>query len=94
MHRGIVAHPVKIDASNTDQLTGMSFVFLCMEGGPEKRVIIEKLEALGTAFIDVGMGLYSKRGSIGGILRTVLSVPDQRGLARSRIFLCLRRCPK
>ncbi|MGO6939476.1 ThiF family adenylyltransferase [Rhizobium johnstonii] len=85
MHRGIVPHPEKLTSENADKLQGMSFVFLCMESGPEKRAIIEKLEALGIPFVDVGMGLYSKRHSIGGILRTVLSLPDRRSEARSRI---------
>ncbi len=85
MHRGIVPHPEKLTSDNVDQLQGMSFVFLCMESGPEKRAIIEKLEALGIPFVDVGMGLYSKRNSIGGILRSVLSLPDRRSEARSRI---------
>jgi hypothetical protein len=85
MHRGIITHPVNVDASNVDNLAGMSFVFLCMEGGPEKRAIIERLEQSGTPFVDVGMGLFCKRASIGGILRAVLSLPDQREQARSRI---------
>ncbi|MBY3320630.1 ThiF family adenylyltransferase [Rhizobium laguerreae] len=85
MHRGIVPHPEKLTAENADQLTGVSFVFLCMESGPEKRVIVQQLESLEIPFVDVGMGLYSKRNSIGGILRSVLSLPDQRDEARSRI---------
>lgn len=85
MHRGIVCHPVRVDATNAGELSGMSFVFLCMESGPEKRAIIERLEQSGIPFTDVGMGLFNKRGSIGGLLRTVLSLPDQREQARERI---------
>lgn len=85
MHRGIVPHPFHIDAANLDQLKDMSFVFLCMEGGVAKRAIVDKLEALGTPFVDVGMGLYTKRNSIGGMLRSVVSLPDAREHARARI---------
>lgn len=85
MHRGIVPHAVRVTAENAHELMGMSFVFLCMESGPEKRTIIERLEAYDIPFVDVGMGLYSKRGSVGGILRSVLSLPDDREEARSRI---------
>jgi hypothetical protein len=56
-----------------------------MEGGTAKRAIVEKLEAQATPFIDVGMGLYAKRNKIGGMLRTVLSLPDARDTARGRI---------
>jgi ThiF family len=85
MHRGIVPHPVRLDASNADVLNGMSFVFLCMEGGPSKRAIVERLEALGIPFIDVGIGLYTKRNTIGGMLRVVASLPGVRERVRSRI---------
>jgi hypothetical protein len=85
MHRGIVAHPIHLEASSVAELQGMSFVFLCMEGGTAKRAIVEKLEAQATPFIDVGMGLYAKRNKIGGMLRTVLSLPDARDTARGRI---------
>jgi molybdopterin/thiamine biosynthesis adenylyltransferase len=85
MHRGIVPHPFHIDASNVDELNGMSFVFLCMEGGVAKRAVVDKLEALGTPFVDVGMGLSIKRNTIRGMLRTIISLPDEREHARARI---------
>lgn len=85
MHRGIVAHPIQVDATNVDQLRDMSFVFLCMDSGAVKRAIVDKLEEFGIAFADVGMGLYAKRDTVGGMLRTVLSLPDGRANARARI---------
>jgi hypothetical protein len=85
MHCGIVPHPFHIDATNVDELIGMSFVFLCMEGGDAKRAVVDKLEALGTPFVDVGMGLSVKRNTIRGMLRAVISLPDDRERARARI---------
>lgn len=85
MHRGIVPHPDYIDASNVDKLHGMSFVFLCMEGGPAKRALVDKLETLSIPFVDVGLGLYAKRDSIGGMLRSVVSLPNARDAVRGRI---------
>ncbi|MEJ8850174.1 ThiF family adenylyltransferase [Variovorax rhizosphaerae] len=85
MRKGIITHPVKVDGSNIGLLTGMTFVFLAMDGGSAKRAIIEQLEAWETPFVDVGMGLYVKRKKIGGLLRVVLSLPDAREEARARI---------
>lgn len=85
MHRGIETHPVRVDASNVGLLEGMSFVFLSMDSGDEKRAVVNQLEIWGTPFIDVGMGLYVKRNKISGILRSVISLPDARDEARSRI---------
>lgn len=78
MHRKIVPHPVAIDADNLHLLEGLSFVFVCIDGGAAKRRIFEKLEALGVSFVDVGMGLELVDGSLGGILRVTASTPDKR----------------
>ncbi len=56
MHRGIKAHPVKIGDNNVAELTDFNFVFLCMDSGPAKKLIVETLQANGIAFVDVGMG--------------------------------------
>ncbi|RKH97265.1 ThiF family adenylyltransferase [Corallococcus sp. AB030] len=78
MHRGIAAHAVRLDASNVHFLTGISFAFICMDSGGAKRTIIEKLETLGVAFVDVGLGLELVNGSLGGILRVTASTPQKR----------------
>lgn len=78
MHRGIVAHPVKLDHTNVELLNGTTFAFLCMDAGEDKRVVVQKLEALGVPFIDVGMGLELVDGSLGGILRVTTSTPEKR----------------
>lgn len=78
MHRRIVPHAVAIGADNLHLLEGLSFVFICIDGGAAKRQIIQKLEALGVSFIDVGMGLELVDGSLGGILRVTASTPDKR----------------
>lgn len=79
MRSGIVAHPVAIDATNVHLLDGVTFAFLCLDDGDAKRVIIEKLEAIGASFVDVGMGLELDEGSLGGILRVTASTPQKRG---------------
>jgi len=78
MHREIVPHAVAIGTDNLHLLEGVSFVFICIDGGAAKREIIQKLEALGVSFIDVGMGLELVDGSLGGILRVTASTPDKR----------------
>lgn len=78
MHRGIVAHPVKLEQTNVELLNGTTFAFLCMDAGEDKRVVVQKLEALGVPFIDVGMGLELVDGSLGGILRVTASTPHKR----------------
>ncbi len=68
MRRGIHAHPYDIDAVTVSELDDMDFVFLAAEGGPTKQLIIERLQAAGVPFVDVGMGVRPHDGRLHGIL--------------------------
>jgi len=85
MNRRITAHEEDLGASNLDVLHNMTFVFLCMDRGPEKKIIVEKLEEYAIPFIDVGIGLYRHGDSLGGQLRVTTSLPGQRESARFSI---------
>jgi len=85
MHRKIVAHGALLNVDNLHLLEGVTFAFLCMDGGPAKQLVVEKLESLGAAFVDVGMGLELVEGSLGGILRVTASTPEKRDHVRKRV---------
>lgn len=78
MHRNIVANGCYIDVSTIDQLQGMDFVFLCLDRGESKRLIVEKLEELGIPFIDVGMGVQLVGEALLGVLRITTSTAKKR----------------
>ena len=79
MRTGIVPHPVFVTASNVQVLSQYDFVFVCVDNGLARKVILESLEQTDVSFIDVGMGLYFENGSIGGIVRVTASTIDTRG---------------
>lgn len=87
MHRHIVAHDFYVDLANVDQLRGMDFVFLCLDRGVTRKLIVEKLEAFGIPFIDVGIGVQQVDESLIGVLRVTSSTLKQRDhvMAKSRI---------
>jgi hypothetical protein len=89
MHRGIRPHPYHIDESNVTEMDTMNFVFLSIDDGPAKKVVIDHLEARQVPFIDVGMGLYEVDGRLAGVVRTTLSTEpaNAREAARKRISL-------
>jgi uncharacterized protein DUF6791/ThiF family protein len=89
LHRGIVPHPYLVDAGNVADLDDMTFVFLAMDDGAAKQVIIRHLEARQTPFIDVGIGVYEVAGCLAGLIRTTLSTEPAawRDAARARISL-------
>lgn len=78
MRRGIIAHELSLKDDNLHLLDGVTFAFICVDGGSAKRLIVKKLEGLGAGFVDVGMGLQLVDGSLGGILRTTASTPVKR----------------
>jgi hypothetical protein len=85
MHRGIICHEVALTGQNLHLLDGVTFAFLSMDAGKEKRLIVEKLETSGVPFIDVGMGLELTEDSLGGILRVTASTPEKRSTFRSHV---------
>ncbi len=85
VHRGIIAHPVKLGPANLRLLDGVTFAFVSMDEGSGKIAVVEKLEEIGASFIDVGMGLALDGGSLGGILRMTASTPERRDVLRSRV---------
>ncbi|HNB54027.1 MAG TPA: ThiF family adenylyltransferase [Anaerolineales bacterium] len=85
MHRGIVEHSRFVSLENVEELKGMAFVFLCLDRGAAKKMVIEKLEEYDLPFIDVGMGIVATNGSLGGILRVTASSPGQRDHFRARV---------
>lgn len=85
MHRGIVAHELYLDAGNVEELRDMDFVFLCVDEGSAKTLIVEKLEEFGVPFTDVGMGIQLSDNSLGGIVRLTTSTKNKRDHFRSRV---------
>lgn len=78
MHRHIIAHEECIDASNAKDLAGLEFVFLCLDRGAAKKLIVEYLETFGTPFVDVGLGVYLVDGALAGVVRVSTSTAAQR----------------
>lgn len=84
MRKGIVPHACYIDASNIDLLGGLDLVFLCLDQGGAKRLIVDKLEEAGTAFIDVGMGIHLVDEALLGVLRVTSSTAEKREHVRAK----------
>lgn len=70
MHKGIVSHPVFVTEANTHELTALDFVFLCMDTGEHKRVIINTLMEYNIAFIDTGIDISEHNRELLGTART------------------------
>jgi hypothetical protein len=85
MRRGIVAHATYVDEASIAQLKGMDFVFLCVDKGVSKRLIITYLVDNAIPFVDVGMGLNVQEGALGGLVRVTTSTPIRHNHLAVRI---------
>lgn len=85
MHRCIIDHAVYLDAANVEELRGMDFVFVSLDKGSPKRLIVEKLEEFSVPFTDVGMGLQLNDDALGGIVRLTTSTTQMRNHFRGRV---------
>ena len=86
MRRNIVAHGF-VDESVVDSLRAMDFVFMAVDKGRPRRLVVEKLEEFGVPFIDVGMGVEEVEGSLLGQLRVTASTDRSRDQVHSTLPL-------
>lgn len=82
MHKGIVPHAVYLDETNLSELENLDFVFLSIDSGSSRRVIVNYLVEKGIPFIDVGLGInYSGEGNgsekLEGSCRVTLATADK-----------------
>jgi len=80
MHRGIVAHAHHLDVSNLSELGQPNFVFICVDDGAARKLLMNHLLSIGVAFIDVGMSLQmvTKTSKLFGACRVTLCTPSRK----------------
>jgi hypothetical protein len=76
MRHGLVMHEQFMDGSTSNQLSGLDFVFLCLDSGASKKGIVATLTELGIPFIEVGMGVVRNNDSLSGIIRVAVGTAD------------------
>jgi hypothetical protein len=85
MRKRIIPHNCFIDELTVEQLKEMSFVFICIDKGTGKRLIVERLEKWGIPFVDVGMGIQlGEDNTLGGIVTVTTSTTNKRDHVRNR----------
>ena len=85
MRHGIVVHGAYLEGDNLAALDGLDFVFLCLDRGPAKRAIVDRLLARQTPFVETGMGVVLNEGQLAGIVRTTLCTPATSDKAKGQI---------
>ncbi len=83
--RGVISHPVKVAEANVSELDPMEFVFLSLDAGPAKEIIVGRLQEKGVPFVDCGIGVQRHENSLRGILRVTAGTSGHYGHLASRI---------
>ncbi len=83
--RNLLAHPLRIESENIDQLREMDFVFLSVDAGPTKKVIIENMVEWGVAFVDCGIGMERVEDTLRGTVRVTAATRDHHDHLAGRI---------
>jgi len=88
MHRGIRPHEYRVTTENAAELQDLDFVFVAVDSGPSRKLVVEKLLERSKPFIDVGMGLGIVQDSLRGVVRvTACCDPDSTQRAAESIPL-------
>lgn len=87
LRRGIHAHDQFVDASTTELLRGLDFVFLCLDSGPAKKDVVMALIGFGIPFVEVGMGILRTQDSLSGLMRvTTCTMDDHERIIKNMNF--------
>jgi len=86
MRGEIIQHPYNVTEATTDELREMDFVFIAIDSGTARKVIVDKLEEFGVGFIDVGLGVREKGNLLSGMVRTTTSTAENRSLKNKLSF--------
>jgi len=81
LRRGIFPHPEKITADNVAELRAFDHVFLCVDKGTPRRLVVDALRGTKTTIIDVGMGvqLSPETQKLWGVCRVTTLTGERHG---------------
>lgn len=78
MHKGISRHPYYLEADNVAELAGFDFVFVCVDKGEVRKVILDALISMRVPFVDVGIDIsLDAASSLRGQSRFTVGTPDK-----------------
>lgn len=76
-----------IDSSSKDLLGDVTFAFVCVDNGIARAEILDLLIELNIPFIDVGMGLKRKNGSLSGMMRATYFPTEKASAVREKKWI-------
>lgn len=72
IHKNIIEHDIFINEENVNILKDMDFVFISIDSGIARNLIVDYLVSEKIPFIDTGIGLQNINDTINGLIRTTV----------------------
>lgn len=87
MRRGIVRHAYRVDERSVHELTQFDYVFICVDKGSVRGMIIAELANAGRRFIDCGIGveMNDERTQLRATCRVTAGVPGRYEHVKNRV---------
>ena len=85
IHSRVIAHPYNMDADHFEELDQLDFVFLAVDRGAARGIIIPALLERRIPFIDVGIGISEEQLGLAGMVRVTLVEPGANESALAHI---------
>ena len=85
MRRNIISHSQFVTNTNISELDSMDIVFICIDNGESREMIVNHLLKNNITFIDVGMGLCNTNNALTGLVRITTSTPSNNNHVSQRI---------
>jgi len=86
MHKNIIAHALFLKKQNQYLLRGLDFVFVCVDSGTARQVVISALLKYGIRFIDTGIGIDIYKNELYGAVRNTAIINGKSSSPFSTIF--------
>lgn len=87
MRRNVISHPQFVNQTNISELNSINTVFICIDKGKTREMILKYFLEHNITFIDVGMGLSSVDDALTGLIRITTSTPEYHDHVFQRIPL-------
>jgi hypothetical protein len=85
MHKYIIPHEIYLTNLSVEELSDMNFVFICIDDGDAKKIIIQKLIETKISFVDVGIGINAIDGLLSGSVRVTTGTAEKSDHIKERI---------
>lgn len=86
MHKHVYAHGYYVRKENLHELDQFTYVFVCVDKNPVRKMLTDYLASVGVPFSDTGLGVNTVDDKLTGAVRVTSATPAKHNHLPDRIF--------